>query len=203
MSKKKTTKKNYPPLREGGIYHIYNMGNNRENIFIEERNYEYFLRKLFQHGAKVFDIYAYCLMRNHFHLLVRVVTREEWEARVLMDIGVHVEQAFDPPHRLGDALNAYAKAVNKAYDRTGSLFRKPYRRKEITSDRQFMVAVRYIHRNPEHHGFVEDFRDWPWSSFGALYAMCPTVLNRADVHDWFGGRDNFDVVHTSRAQANA
>ena len=60
------------PLEHGKYYHIYNRGNNRENIFVEERNYPYFLKLYAQHIFPVADTFAYCLMRNHFHLLVHI-----------------------------------------------------------------------------------------------------------------------------------
>ena len=60
------------PLEPGTYYHIYNRGVNRENIFREERNYAYFLRLYSKHITPVAETFAYCLLRNHFHLLVRV-----------------------------------------------------------------------------------------------------------------------------------
>jgi putative transposase len=66
-----------PPLRYNTYYHIYNRGVNRWNIFIEERNYEHFLRLYEKHIVPVVDTYAYCLLKNHFHLAVRVKAQEE------------------------------------------------------------------------------------------------------------------------------
>ena len=60
------------PLEPGRYYHIYNRGNNRENIFKEDRNYAYFLKLYAFHVGPIADTYAYCLLRNHFHLFVRV-----------------------------------------------------------------------------------------------------------------------------------
>ena len=57
---------------QGHYYHIYNRGNNREDIFIQERNYRYFLRLYAKHIEPMADTYAYCLLRNHFHFLVRI-----------------------------------------------------------------------------------------------------------------------------------
>jgi hypothetical protein len=65
------------PLQHGRYYHIYNRGNNRENLFIEERNYHHFLRLYARYVAPVADTYAYCLLRKHFHLLVRVKAATE------------------------------------------------------------------------------------------------------------------------------
>ncbi|MEM9776697.1 MAG: transposase, partial [Chloroflexota bacterium] len=64
-------------LIPGYYYHIYNRGNNGENIFIEAKNYSYFLRLYIKHIELVAFTYAYCLLRNHFHFLVRVKTDEE------------------------------------------------------------------------------------------------------------------------------
>jgi len=59
------------PLQYGQYYHIYVRGNNRENLFYEERNHRHFLRLHALYVEPVVDTYAYCLLRNHFHLLVR------------------------------------------------------------------------------------------------------------------------------------
>ena len=63
---------NPAPLQYGQYYHIYNRGNNRENLFIEERNYRYFLQLYLMYIEPIAWTFAYCLLRNHFHLLVRI-----------------------------------------------------------------------------------------------------------------------------------
>lgn len=68
-------------LQYGQYYHIYNRGNNQENLFREERNYRYFLKLYASYIEPIADTYAYCLLRNHFHLLVRIKTVEEQETR--------------------------------------------------------------------------------------------------------------------------
>jgi REP element-mobilizing transposase RayT len=60
------------PLLPGRYYHVLNRGNNRENLFIEERNYAYFLQLYGKYISPIADTFAYCLLRNHFHLLIRV-----------------------------------------------------------------------------------------------------------------------------------
>jgi hypothetical protein len=92
-------------------------------------------------------------------------------------------------------LNAYAKAFNKTYDRTGSLFQQRFGRKEITSDEYFTQLVAYIHRNPQKHGFVKDFRGWDYSSYHALVSNRPTLVQRDEVLAWFRGRRGFVEFH--------
>ena len=71
------------PLDFGHYYHIYNRGNNRENLFVEARNYRLFLELYAKHVVPVADTYAYVMLKNHFHFLVRTRTVEEqvtWRA---------------------------------------------------------------------------------------------------------------------------
>ena len=125
-------------------------------------------------------------MRNHFHIAIRV--RSTFEAAA--------------PHRLPPAsqafanfFNAYTKAMNKAFGRTGGLFANPYRRIKIQTDQYFMQVVAYIHRNPQKHGFVADFRDWKWSSYQAILSKQSSRIERDQVLTWFGGPDRFIASH--------
>lgn len=165
------------PLKHGKVYHIYNRGNNGENIFIEHRNYRYFLRLYTRHVHPVVDTYAYCLLRNHFHLLIRVKTKQDLTK--------------PPSQYFSNWFNAYAKAINRAYGRTGSLFERPFRRIEVNSVPYFRRLVSYIHRNPEIHGFVDDFREWPYASYDTLRRSEPTKLQRETVLAWFDGPEAF------------
>ena len=73
------------PLHPGVFYHIYNRGNNGEDLFIEARNYPYFLALYAKYVEPVAETFAYCLMKNHFHLLVRIKTVDEFLARTSPD----------------------------------------------------------------------------------------------------------------------
>ena len=67
-------------LRYGQYYHIYNRGNNRENLFVEQRNYPYFLKQYTNHILPIAETCAYCLLPNHFHFAIRTRTEDEQEA---------------------------------------------------------------------------------------------------------------------------
>jgi putative transposase len=171
------------------FYHIYNRGNNRENIFIEDRNYEYFLKLYVRYIEPVADTFAYCLLRNHFHILLRTKSEGEIPKTLI------VSKTFRVSNQFSNFFNAYAKAINQAYGRAGSLFQNPFGRAALTESNPFERVVVYIHRNPQKHGFVADFRDWKYSSYHALLSEGPTHLRRNEVLDWFGSRKLFVQVH--------
>jgi len=180
------------PLEPGKYYHIYNRGNNRENIFFEERNYHYFLRLYAKYIEPVADTFAYCLMRNHFHVLVRIKqTFGVSETPKVLDSAI-VLQHFS------NFFNSYAKAINKAYHRSGALFQKKFGRIEVASNRYFLALIHYIHFNPQKHGFVDDFRTYPYSSYSAILSTRPTRLKRDEVLGWFGSLDRFASFHQAQ-----
>lgn len=172
-------------------YHIYNRGVNRTNIFIEEKNYDYFMKMYVKYIPPVADTFAYCLLRNHFHLLVRIKSREEMER----EHAHGVEETPWASQQFSNFFNAYAKSINKAYARTGSLFQHPFGRGIVHTDAHFLRAIRYIHQNPQKHGLVRDFRDWPHSSYRVFLDSTPAFVRRAEVLEWFGGVDGFARLH--------
>ncbi len=100
-------------LKPGNFYHIYNRGNNREDIFFEEKNYPYFLELYAKHITPVADTFAYCLMRNHFHLLVRIKASKEIKtSKVLKTFEVlppGEEKLFNYSQPFSNFFNAYQK----------------------------------------------------------------------------------------------
>jgi REP element-mobilizing transposase RayT len=176
-------KKTTAALQPGMYYHIYNRGNNRENLFIETRNYPYFLTLYEKHIEPIADTYAYCLMRNHFHLLLRIKETSQ------------VLKTCEVSQKFSNFFNAYAKAINKGYGRTGSLFEERFGRIPVTNTSYFETLIFYIHFNPQKHCFVADFRDWHWSSYHALIGNDPTNLKRDEVQCLFGGIQGFEEFH--------
>ncbi|HQV95179.1 MAG TPA: hypothetical protein PLA27_00930 [Anaerolineales bacterium] len=193
------------PLVPGMYYHIYNRGNNGENLFLEKRNYPYFLSLYDKHITPVADTYAYCLLRNHFHVAGRIKTEEEYReylqqtSQVLKTCEVlGTEKKFNPSQAFSNFFNAYAKAINKGYGRTGSLFEERFGRIPVTNDSYFLTLIFYIHYNPQKHGFVDDFRNWEWSSYHALTGTGETKLKRDEVLNMFGGLKGFEDFHQTK-----
>ena len=185
------------PLQPGLTYHIYNRGNNRENLFIEERNYPYFLSLYAKYIEPVADTYAYCLMRNHFHFSTRIKTEEEWLKTSQVSETCEVLK-FNPSRAFSNLFNAYAKSINKGYQRTGSLFEERFGRIPVLTDAYRANLIFYSHYHPQKHKFVNDFRDWRWSSYPALSGIGETKLKREDVLNLFGGNQGFEDFHQGK-----
>lgn len=176
------------PLLEGQYYHIYNRGNNGENIFFEARNYEYFFKLYIRYIYPIAETYAYCLMRNHFHLLVKIAPKPDLLG--LKDLeGLNYSQAFS------NLFNAYTKTINKTYHRHGSLFEKNFKRLLIDSDSYLIQVVAYIHRNPQKHGFTDNFRNYPYSSYHSIQPQKQTRIASQQVLAWFNTAQNFENYH--------
>ena len=181
-------------LHPNQYFHIYNRGINRQDIFFESKNYNYFLEKYIQFVAPFVHTYAYCLLKNHFHLLIQVKDEGELQKAIQKKkekaYYCHISNAF------ANWFKSYSHSINKMYGRTGSLFEEPFRRIEVTNDAYFSTLVAYIHQNPERHGFVEDFRDYPYSSYESYLVDKPTRLRKKDVLDWFGSWEDYQTFHT-------
>ncbi|MCL4505754.1 MAG: hypothetical protein M1434_01035 [Chloroflexi bacterium] len=186
-------------LQPGTYYHIYNRGNNGEDLFREERNYRYFLELYAYHIEPVAYTYAYCLLKNHFHVLIRVKTETEIQSQRLSTLksppGTHAANIRASQH-FSNLFNAYSKAINKAYQRTGSLFQDRFGRLAVNHNAYFTRLVYYIHYNPQKHGFVSDFREWPFSSYQAILSNKSTHIRRAEVLAWFGGVEELVTSHS-------
>ncbi len=134
-------------------------------------------------------------MDNRFHLLIH--TRTPDEQHTYADThGIGQRFTPKPPsHAFGTLFNVYARAINTAYGRSGSLFEHPFHRIPVETGVYLWRLGVYIHRNPQHHGFATDFRSWSFSSYRAIIWSRPTCVQRAKVLAWFGGVETFIQAH--------
>ena len=194
----------HQPLEYGVSYHIYNRGNNGETIFPEERNYMYFMLLYGKYIEPIADTFAYCLLGNHFHFLIRIK-----DETYLPGLGQELRSFEERSsyqllgQQFATFFGTYTKAFNKSYKRSGSLFEKNFKRKPVTNDTYFTMLITYIHQNPQKHGLIDDYRDWPYSSYPALISRKTTRLTRGEVMSWFDNLDEFLRFHNDMADFRA
>jgi REP element-mobilizing transposase RayT len=195
----------YAPLEPGCFYHVFNQGNAKVKVFYKEDNYSYFLRKVDSYLFDFLEIYAYCLLSNHFHMLVKIKEEneiinkaskiKELEGFINRNVGAENLTGLLVSEMFRRLFMSYAKAINKQEKRTGSLFRKNFKRKKVTDLRYLKEVVIYIHRNPQRHGIEFNYRDYPWSSYNRILEDKGSKLKKEEVLDWFGDSQTFIASH--------
>ena len=171
----------YARLRsESGIYHIMWRGVNRQKIFLHDDDRIGFLEKLSAVKSRTdLQIYAYCLMSNHVHLLVK----EQAEP-----LGTTMK-------RLG---TSYVQWYNQRHDRVGHLFQGRYVSEPVEDERYLLAATRYIHQNPIKAGLSRNCGTYPWSSFPAYKSgqeICTGTTDVQFILEIAGGRQALISYH--------
>ncbi len=167
-------------LEKDCYYHIYNKGINGAPIFENDENKIFFLKQLSKYLLGKISIFGYCLMDNHFHLIIRLNEDEKI-----------VTQAFS------NFFNSYAKAFNKHIDRTGSLFEKHFKRIKLNDENYLKQLILYVHLNPKHHLDLK-FQDYKYSSYQAFISNKETKIEKEEVLKLFGGVENFVFCHNQK-----
>ncbi|MEE4197447.1 MAG: hypothetical protein V2I54_07365 [Bacteroidales bacterium] len=181
-------------------YHIYNHANGSDNLFRNDDNYRFFLKKFKKYVIPIAEAYAYCLMPNHFHFLVRIQEEAEIE-RSFPKFGTleKVNRNKFISKQLSNFFSSYTQSFNKVNGRKGSLFNKNFKRKKITAELYLKQAIVYIHLNPVYHGFADEVNTWLYSSYKAICSTRPTLINKVDVLNLFEDIPNFKACHHMKA----
>ncbi len=192
----------FTKFEESSFYHIYNRSVDKKTMFKNDGNYEYFLRKFDQYLSPLLDTYAYCLLGNHFHLLIRVhdVINEQKVKNITSITEKTTHEIISEQFR--SFFLSYAKAFNKQHNRIGTLFQTPFKRALIDTDEYFTQLIYYIHANPQLHGLTNDFKEWKWSSYGRMLIDNPTKLKKEAVLNWFGNKERYKQYHTINSIIN-
>jgi len=193
-------KRDYKNLSPNSIFHIFNRGNNKENIFYDEQDYRAFLFRLSlaigiesdiihkepllrmprsriritKSPFGLFKLHSFCLMPNHFHLLI--------------------EQCTDIPisKLIQKTCTSFAMYLNKKYNRVGYVFQDRFKSVLIENNHQLMWVTSYIHMNPVKDGFNRNPGDYSWSSYNdfASNRNLP-IISKDLIPELFGTRENF------------
>ena len=174
------------------LYHLYNQGNNKQKIFFNRENYLFFLTKIKNHILPFADIIAWCLMPNHFHIMIYVNKSENNSSNILENIN-HNEHYNEKQYKslqqsIGIMLSSYTRAINNKNLNRGSLFRKHTKTNQLTGntyitrswyieqgvtkinfeppEKQYPnICFNYINFNPLKDGLVRRIEEWEFSSY--------------------------------------
>ncbi|MBC8321207.1 MAG: transposase [Bacteroidetes bacterium] len=195
------------PLLPNNYYHIYNHANGNDLIFKEAKNYNYFWVRYKNFISPIADTLVYCLMPNHFHLLIRIKNENEiinsMKGKAAINRYCSSESLLEKEKvislyaskQFANLFSSYSQAFNKMYGRMGSLFMKNFKRKQVGDENYLKDLILYIHLNPIKHNFVKKPDDWIYSSYYSILYDESTFIKRNDVIDLFGDVDNFKFCH--------
>ena len=156
-------KRDYKVTGKGGYFHLFNRGNGLQDIFLDKEDYEFFIFKLKQNlfpdetlkrmrplPEGSFSILSYCLMPNHFHLLLRQ-NKEYTVQQLLLRVST-----------------SYSKYFNKKYKKVGHVFQDRFKQVNIEDDEQLLWIHAYINLNPIIDKLIKDMNIYKWSSYNEM-----------------------------------
>jgi len=162
---------------KGEYYHLYNRGVNRNPIFMDDRNYEFLLKRIRKYFRRdTLTMIAYCLMPNHYHFLVR------------QDGDILVSDTIQA------IFNSYTKAINKLYLLSGTLFESRFKSIHISETSHLLHLCRYIHLNPVsgEKPLVKSVENWPYSNLPDWIGISDNELvDRQFIKEKFGDSENY------------
>ncbi len=155
-------------LSKSGIYHVMLRGNERKEIFKDVKDRIRFIDTLYEKKKLgEFIIYAYCLMNNHVHIVIK--------------------QGKDEISRIMKRINtSYATYYNKKYERVGHVFQDRYKSEAIESERYLLTVIRYIHNNPVKAGICADASQFAWSSYNEYVNKSLNIMPLVEIEEVLG-----------------
>jgi putative transposase len=188
------------PFLPETIYHIYNHSIGSSDLFLEEANYYYFLDLFKKHISPFTEVYAYCLLPNHFHFLLKIesfklIEEVMKEKGYAISTSVTMKSSQKISHLFGNMFNAYAKGMNKRYHRMGSNFIARVKRKVVYNKEYLKQLILYINLNPVHHGIAKNLEEWPYSSYNQTNFGNSYLLTYQKTISYFDSIIDFRLCH--------
>ena len=176
---------------ENGVYHILFRGVNQQSIFEEEQDYKKLIETIMNVKKEMnFEIYAYCFMSNHVHLVIK-----EYKTK---DISLIMKRI----------LTKYARWYNIKYERSGALIANRYKSVPVEVDEYFLHLIRYVHQNPIKAGMVKKLSEYPYSSYNEYLSaeiICDTelvyeMISKSEFEDFHAEMEEIKFVVSDRTK---
>ena len=169
----------HPEFYKDKYYHVYNRSVGKDKLFFNDENYKYFLKRYSYYLNDKLLTYAFCLLPNHFHLLVKPKVDNS-------EILIESFRKF---------FISYSMQINKQQKRKGNLFQSNFKRKIIDDEGYLLQLVYYIHTNPIHHKITKDFLNYKYSSYKKIIRDQYTQLAKNELLNWFKNKESFIKYH--------
>ena len=189
------------PFIQGGYYHIYNKVISETILFRDDSDYQDFLIRYKKYFGHYFYTIAYCLIPNHFHFLVKV--RDSFDDHISSEntnaskkyLNDQEPLNFFLENQLSRMFSGVSLRYNKKYNRTGPLFKEGIKRVQLIEEHRILYQLCYIHHNPIHHGLINDYTQWEYSSYNSFLLSSVSNETISKHRDWIGGKEAFIRLH--------
>ncbi len=169
-------------LIQGGVYHLFNRSNAQETVFRTHEHFAYFSEKYQSMLSDYVDTVAYCLMRTHFHALIKV--RDCDTSKLCMTIG--------------KLQSSYTRAINRSCKRNGSLFQRHTKALPVYDLVYLKTLIAYIHQNPVRAGYVSTPELWQFSSYASMCdPQVSSIIQTIFPSKYFDSKNEFRTVHST------
>ncbi len=185
----------------GAVYHIYNKVVSGENLFNDPSDYKDFFERYSIYLAPYFDTYAYNLIPNHFHFLVRVKEKAKIDVSNENTTAAHKYLQGDESinffleNQLARIFGGMALRFNAKNNRVGPLLKSGVKRVLLKTEERVIYQLLYIHHNTIHHGLGAEYDDWKYSSYLAYLSQDHSQLDRDYIFQLLGNKDEFLRLH--------
>ncbi len=181
-------------LFPNNVYHILNRGVNGQELFRKREDYASFIERYIKYINPIAFTYTYCLMPNHFHLLIKIKPFDLIPKKISLDkndatLSRKLSQQFS------NFFNSYAMRFNKLYDRKDKVFHQSFKKIRVNNENYFKYLIYYIHRNPVHHKFCYDLNDWKYSSYWEFLNNSDIWFNTKAFETFFESKADFKEIH--------
>jgi REP element-mobilizing transposase RayT len=199
-------------FQENEFMHVICKAVGHEFLFNNDQNKKYFLKKYDHYLGNYLDTYAYCLLDNHVHWLVKCKQTENLKKHIdkvpvlkrkshqsqLLDNKITYEQAIE--FQFKDFFISYAMSFNKINERSGALFINPFRRISLKDENHLIQLIVYIHANQIKHGLKKKIETCTFTSYQSILSEQLTSLKRDEIFNLFGNKNSFIKIHESMVE---
>jgi putative transposase len=193
-------------------YHILFRSIDGVPLFKREKEHFFFLEKWKRFTDPVFETWAYSLLNNHTHFIIKVRQQEEViqtlrtltedaKTKAIREFLAKKEDSLIGPiieRQINSFMVSFANTYNNIIERKGGLFQQPFRRSLIASDTHIQQAIVYVHANGQKHGIVKDFKEHHYNSYHAILSREEILVNAKAVLDFFEGTEKFISIHAEQ-----
>lgn len=203
------------PFVPNNYYHLVFKSIDGILLFQQDGDYKVFLDRFWQFTNCVFDNWAYCLLSNHAHFIIKIkpietVTKsihktelpKQTVAMKKLLLTPESEAIFDEviERQVNSFMVSFANYTKNKYRRHGGLFQKPFKRIRIDTDGWLQTAIIYVHLNSFKHKVFSDYTLYSHNSYSLCVKNCSDYIVSEEVLHFFGGVDKFILLHEERVK---